>query len=86
MKPFNIENVYRIKGKKKKIEEDEYKDLRAKNKFINNDNKEDIILICPRKSSLSPAEDFLQNNNVEKFSLDENEKKKKFLLILKLIC
>ena len=77
MKPFNIENVYRIKGKKKKIEEDEYKDLRAKNKFINNDNKEEVILICPRKSSLSPAEDFLQNNNVEKFSLDENEKKKK---------
>ena len=78
MKPFTEENVQRIKDKKKNksdYEEDEYKDLRVKD---DDNNTENIIFKIPdRKSSLSPAEDFiLQKTNIEKLSLDNGNKKK----------
>ena len=78
MKPFTQENVERIRDKKKnktEIEDDEYKDLRVKD---NSNNNENIIFKFPnRKSSLSPAEDFIsQKTNIEKLSLDNDKKKK----------
>ena len=78
MKPFTQENVERIKDKKKNkkdLEDDEYKELRAKDDYNNNENI--VFKFADRKSSLSPAEDFLsQKTSIEKLSLNDDNKKK----------